>query len=229
MSKAARALSLFVPLVSVRLLAAPDGASGGGDDRADGREVIADLEPIPGNGVDGYGEAEVEFDRHGQIDEFEVFATGLLPDQPHAAHIHFGEQARHDCPTLADDTDGDGHLNTTEGVPAYGPIVLSLTTSGDTSPASALAVDRFPSTGGFDYERNGHFKTGKGVAEAIAAGKAVVVVHGVDYNGNGMYDFDAGVSDLDPSLPTEATDPAMCGVLEPDHEADHGHDHGHEH
>ena len=25
----------------------------------------------------------------------------------------------------------------------YGPIVLSLTTSGDTSPATALAIDRF--------------------------------------------------------------------------------------
>ena len=37
---------------------------------------------------------------------------------------------------------------------------------------------------------------------------------GVDYNGNGMYDFaSAGKSDLDPSLPAEATDPALCGVL----------------
>ena len=36
----------------------------------------------------------------------------------------------------------------------------------------------------------------------------------MDYNGNGMYDFDsAGASELDPSLPAEATDPAVCGVL----------------
>jgi hypothetical protein len=42
----------------------------------------------------------------------------------------------------------------------------------------------------------------------------VVVIHGVDYNGNGTYDFDsAGASELDPMLPAEATDPATCGVL----------------
>jgi hypothetical protein len=40
-----------------------------------------------------------------------------------------------------------------------------------------------------------------------------VVIHGVDYNKDGTYSGDA-VSDLDESLPTEATDPAMCGVLE---------------
>jgi hypothetical protein len=39
-----------------------------------------------------------------------------------------------------------------------------------------------------------------------------VVVHGVDHNNDGKYDGDTK-SDLDPSLPTEATDPAICGVL----------------
>jgi hypothetical protein len=39
-----------------------------------------------------------------------------------------------------------------------------------------------------------------------------VVIHGVDYNGDGKYSGDT-TSDLDPSLPTEATDPALCGVL----------------
>ena len=40
-----------------------------------------------------------------------------------------------------------------------------------------------------------------------------MVIHGIDYNHNGKYDFSAGKSDLDPSLPAEATDPAACGVL----------------
>jgi hypothetical protein len=39
-----------------------------------------------------------------------------------------------------------------------------------------------------------------------------VVVHGVDYNKDGKYDGTAK-SDLDPKLPTKATDPAICGVL----------------
>jgi hypothetical protein len=217
MSKTARALALVTPLVGMMLFAPSAVATGDHDSHAHDHEVEADLDPIPGSGVHGGGEAEVEFDRHGQISEFDVEAYGLLADHPHAAHIHFGEQARHECPTLADDTNDDGHLNTTEGAPAYGPIALSLTTEGDTSPASALAIDRFDTAtnGTIDYERRAElFELDREIAEAIAAGKGVVVIHGVDYNGNGTYDFDAGVSDLDPSLPTEATDPAMCGVLE---------------
>lgn len=50
------------------------------------------------------------------------------------------------------------------------------------------------------------------LATAIAAGESVVVVHGVDHNDSGKYDGDVE-SDLDPTLPTEATDPAICGVL----------------
>jgi hypothetical protein len=210
----ARALAMVTPLVGLTLMASPASADEGHSHEHGDGEVVAHLSPIEGSGVHGSGHAEVEFNHEGQIDEFELRANGLLAGAPHAAHIHFGEQARHECPTLADDTNGDGHLTTTEGLPGYGPIVLSLTTMGDTSPASALAVDRFSAGGSFDYERNGLFPTDDGVAEAIAAGKGVVVIHGVDYNDNGMYDFDAGVSELDASLPTEATDPAMCGVLE---------------
>jgi hypothetical protein len=77
-----------------------------------------------------------------------------------------------------------------------------------------LAVNRFPTAprGHIHYDR--HIKTGKRVAAGIRRGDAVVVVHGVDYNGNGKYDFrGGGKSDLDPALPAEATDPAICGVL----------------
>ena len=49
------------------------------------------------------------------------------------------------------------------------------------------------------------------VAAAIADGESVVVVHGVDHNNSGKYD--GKKSDLDPKLTTEATDPAICGVL----------------
>ena len=225
MSRTARALVLFAPVVGLALAASPAGA--GGNDYEKG-EVVAQLAPIPGNGVEGGGHAEVEFARNGQIDEFEVVAQGLLADHPHAVHIHFGEEARHECPTLMDDTDGNGRLNTTEGAPAYGPVQVSLTTRGDTSAASVLAIDRFDTAtnGTIDYEREERLKTDREIAAAIAAGKGVVVVHGVDHNGNGVYDFGAGTSDLDPTLPTEATDPALCGVLEQQH--DEGSDHGHD-
>lgn len=92
-------------------------------------------------------------------------------------------------------------------------MVVSLTKTGDTSPASALAVDRFDTAprGRTSYER-GEIQVSDAVAEAITSGRAVVVVHGVD-DGDGVYDG-AAASDLDPSLPAEATDPAICGVLQ---------------
>ena len=140
-------------------------------------------------------------------------ASGLLADNPHAAHIHFGAEARHECPVLSDDKNGDGHLNTTEGGPAYGDIVVSLTKTGDTSPKSGLAIDRFSTAPGgkIAYQR-GSIKVSSGVAKAISAGQSVVVIHGVDYNKDGKYSG-ATKSDLMPSLPTEATDPALCGAL----------------
>ncbi|WP_448613951.1 hypothetical protein [Modestobacter sp. URMC 112] len=228
MSKTVRALALFAPVMGLALVASP--ASAGGEDYEKG-EVVAHLAPIPGNGVDGGGHAEVEFDKHGQIDEFELVAHGLLADAPHAAHIHYGEQARHECPTLDDDTDDNGHLNTTEGAPAYGPVQVSLTTEGDTSAASVLAIDRYDTAtdGTVDYEREELIATSDEVAEAIAAGEGVVVVHGVDYNDDGVYSGEE-MSDLDPSLPTEATDPALCGVLEQQHDdGDDEHMDEHEH
>ena len=91
---------------------------------------------------------------------------------------------------------------------------MSLTTDGATGPGSVLAVDRYPTApeGRVRYLRT--TRTKEAVARGIRRGNAVVVIHGVDYNDNGEYDFDsAGASDLDPSLPAEATDPAACGVL----------------
>jgi len=173
--------------------------------------VSANLKPVAGNGVDGSGTAMVEVT--GTTITVTMAANGLLPDNPHAAHIHFGAEARHECPILSDDTNGDGHLNTTEGGPAYGDIVVSLTKTGDTSPKSGLAIDRFSTAPGgkIAYQR-GSITVSSDVAKAISAGESVVVIHGVDYNKDGKYSG-ATKSDLMPSLPTEATDPALCGAL----------------
>ena len=177
---------------------------------ADG-DTMANLEPVALNGVDASGTAMVQV--NGTTIDVTMAASGLLADNPHAAHIHFGADARHECPTAADDAEGDGTINTTDGDPAYGPIVVSLTKVGDTSPDSALAVERFETAPGgeLSYER-GSIQVDEGVASAVVSGQAVVVIHGVDHNHNGKYDGKTK-SDLEPSLPTEATDPAICGVL----------------
>lgn len=151
----------------------------------------------------------------GRKAEVRIKARGLAKGLPHAQHLHFGAEARNECPNVFDDANNDLRINVAEGVPDYGPILKSLTTSGDTSPDSGLAVDRYPTAprGKVDYERKITFAPAA-VARAIKNGKGVIVVHGVDHNGNGEYDFDgAGASELDPSLPAEATDPALCGVL----------------
>jgi hypothetical protein len=51
------------------------------------------------------------------------------------------------------------------------------------------------------------------VASYIRENNAVLVVHGVDYNHNGLYDGTLDRSDLNRSIPGEATAPALCGPL----------------
>lgn len=175
-----------------------------------GVQTKGQLNPLNNSGVTGNAKVHVQ----GKRIHVEVNARGLAKKLPHAQHIHFGAQARHECPSVADDTNGDIRLTTVEGAPAYGPVRVSLTTRGDTSAASVLAVDRFPTAnrGKVDYDRG--TRTSKAVARGIRNGNAVIVVHGVDYNDNGTYDFEgAGTSELSPDLPAEATDPASCAVL----------------
>ncbi len=140
-----------------------------------------------------------------------ITTNGLVPGQPHAQHIH--GIGRSECPPPSADTDGDGIVSTPEGQPFYGPILVSLTTTGDTSPDSALAIERFPvasEEGLVDYERT--FTVDESVADDLA--RLQIVQHGIDVNGNGMYDFSAGPSPLDPDLPLEATAPATCGTID---------------
>ena len=168
------------------------------------------LNPLNSSGVTGRAKVTAE----GRQVQVKIKARHLAPNLPHAQHIHFGSKARNECPTIADDANGDFQLTTTDGAPAYGPVRVSLTTSGDTSAKSVLAVDRYPtaSQGNVDYRRT--TKTSKSVARGVRNGEAVIVIHGVDYNDNGKYDFaSAGKSDLDKTLPAEATDPASCALL----------------
>jgi hypothetical protein len=168
------------------------------------------LRPVPTNHVHGAGTATVHLGSDNRA-RIMVNAAGLLNEAPHAMHIHV--KGNGECPVAADAGLHNGYrsMSTTDGLPAYGPIGTSLTTSGDTSPASALAVDRFPSSGSFHYSRT--IQLTSDVAEQVRHHNAVVVVHGIDYNGNGRYDNVLGPSELNPAFPMEATAPALCGPL----------------
>jgi hypothetical protein len=181
--------------------------------RTSARAVTLDANLTSLNDSGATGKAHVEF--KGRKAHVRIDARRLAKGLPHAQHLHFGADARNECPNVFDDANNDLRINVAEGVPDYGPILKSLTTKGDTSPRSGLAINRFPTTpkGVEKYERTISFAPGA-VTRAIKGGKGVIVIHGVDHNGNGTYDFEgAGASELDPTLPAEATDPALCGVL----------------
>ena len=157
------------------------------------------------------GEAMV--DVHGKQATVTVNVTGAAETFmdgpfPHAQHIHIGTQGV--CPPPTADTDGDGVVNTTEGHPFYGMIASSLTTTGDTSPDSGLAVDRFPGGSAYSYERT--VELDDATMQALKSGTAVIVVHGVD-PAKMPEAAAAKMSDLDPKLPAAATLPAACGTL----------------
>lgn len=166
------------------------------------------------NNSRAYGKAQVTLT--GTTLHVVVDSHNLVPKSPHAQHLHgdlSGTVFR--CPNAAEqkkaDANADGMLSTTELATFYGPILYSLTTSGDVSPASGLAVDRFPvadAAGDLHYERT--FTVSAAAAKNLK--NLHIVQHGVDYNGNHHYDGMA-MSDLDPKLPAEATDPSDCGHL----------------
>jgi hypothetical protein len=201
------AVAMSLSLVSVAF-------ANGGDDRDDNNnkktDFKAELNPLNRSGAEGHAMLE----KNGKKVEIEIHTKGLAPKLPHAQHIHGFKKAVSECPTMAD-AGRDNVLTTAEGLPDYGPIQVSLTTKGDTSPKSALAVDRFPvanAKGSVHYERTISVPTN--VAKNL--GKKAIVQHGVDLNNNGKYDFKAaGKSELDRSLPQEATAPANCGVINP--------------
>lgn len=185
--------------LAVGVMAGPALAGHGGS------QYTATLRELNGSGVSGTTTITLNDDASQAT--IEVSTTGFSAALPHAQHIHGTLGVANACPNQAADSDGDGVITVAEGATAYGPVQVSLTTSGDTSADSALAVDRFPA-GNATYSRT--FPISEEVSSELA--DLHIVIHGVDENGNGVYDGDAR-SSLDESLPREATLPAACGTL----------------
>jgi hypothetical protein len=182
--------------------------------------VTATLKPLNGSGAGGTVRLTAGSD--GSLTVV-IHSHGLVPGQPHAQHIHGSLDGRGHfmCPSMKNDTNGDGVLTNEEATGEYGTIFFVLTTRGDSSVKSGLAVDRMPvadSTGHLDYRRT--FSPQR-VPDALLRhlSDLHVVQHGIDVNGNGRYDTKAlGVSTFARNLgasgvPEEATDPATCGLV----------------
>ena len=172
----------------------------------------ASLGAVPLNHVTGSGNVTVTL--RGDSATITLDTKGLLNGSPHLAHIH--GLGLGTCPTAANARPHNGHLSISTGdaIRLYGSTLVSLTHWGSTSGAvpNNIDMDRYPASGNIRYSRT--MTVPRLVVDLIRDGDAVIVVHGIDYNYNHVYDFGAlGVSDLDKALPGEATAPALCGPL----------------
>ena len=109
---------------------------------------------------------------------------GLEPGQMHMQHIHgFGNGTQAHCPDMSL-AGADGVLSFADGLPAYGPVLITL--GHDVTPASDVAYSRsFAST-----------DAGAPETSLGAFDQYVIVVHGMTTSGS-----------FDPSLPV------ACAVL----------------
>jgi len=169
------------------------------------------LAQVPTNHVTGSGAATIRL--NGNKAAITVTTNGLdnNAELVHLMHIHAGGKG--ECPPASAARLHNGHLSisTTDGINYYGAAVQSLTVHGDTSPTSILAFPRFLSGGNLHYKRT--ITLPESVVADIRRNNAVVVVHGIDYDGSGIYSGVLDRSELDASLPGTATAPALCGTL----------------
>jgi serine/threonine protein kinase len=174
-----------------------------------GNLVSGPLKAVPTNHVNGSGKASLAI--RGDVVTVTLRANGLLNNAPHAMHIHAGAAGQ--CPPASAAKLHDGHraISTSNGAPYYGKPRTSLTTKGPTGPASILAFSRYPATGNITYIRK--IKLIPSALHYIRKNNAVIVVHGIDYNGNGLYDGSLDRSELDPAVQGETTAPALCGPI----------------
>jgi hypothetical protein len=188
------------------------GADGGSARyRAHLAPVAHDPQADGGSNVSGVGRLKLIGKRTLNV---RVHAEGLTPFLPHAMHIHGPEAADEiaRCPGAdrRDDITDDGLIETAEGIDDYGPVQVSFTTHGDTSPDSTLALDRFVKArfdGTLDYHRR--FKVPLSIANRID--QLHVVLHGQDINGDKQYDGPTGAL----GVPIEAELPVACGGINP--------------
>ena len=177
-------------------------------------DFFAGLSPVPhspaaDSGSNVSGQASIEYVR-GTTYLVTVNATGLSPNLPHLAHIHGVVKAQNECPP-ASAAGSDGLIDTLDGLPAYGPILVTFATSGDTSAGAALNLGTAPVA---DANGNLFFQREIKIKGNVAAnlGDLHVVIHGEDLDDNGMYDGQA--STLAPGVPLEAELPVACGTID---------------
>lgn len=202
-----KSLKIMVPVAAIGMIGLLPGVATA---QASGTSYQAQLNALNNSGASGTVTLQLNGDSATITEKVSgLAATFMNAPYPHVQHIHGGTLGQ--CPTPAADTSGDGVVNTKEGIPAYGAIQTTLSTSGDTSPAAGTDLKIAPSGASFTLNRT--IKLDAATMASIKDGKAVVVVHGLDPSKLSKQ-AQGEKSELVPSLPLAATSPALCGVLQ---------------
>lgn len=168
------------------------------------RRYAGSLSPLNGRGVTGSIELIVDEDD----DEFMVAAdvAGLTPYQSHPQHVH----AASGCPTMTQDTNGDGWLDALEAMDTAGLILVALD-----SDLTTIAADSFPTssaTGRVSYEANVSLSAVLTAmdGEPLAPDTRTYMIHGV--HPDTELPATVGTSD---SLPAHRSVPVACAEIHP--------------
>jgi hypothetical protein len=125
------------------------------------------LSPLNNSGVSGMATIHVMGDKF----TVSIKASGLEMNQLHPQHIHgfVDNNKKAKCPGMEADTNGDGLIDLEEGLPFYGPVLLSLTPFQTAPDGTIDYMQTFDMTRGLKPMQNN-----------------VIVLHGLTVNG--VYD-----------------------------------------
>ena len=136
-----------------------------------------------------------------------IKVRGVTAGTLHPQHIHAGEK----CPDASDDKNNDGFVDVIEGLPKYGPILVSLDSELD-SFAPSLDFPVADANGRYEYrEQASKSHLQEELVEALKLGPRHVVIHGIDPDPE-VNPLPESVASL-PGLPAWATLPVACGEL----------------
>ena len=91
----------------------------------DATVYTANLQALPN--TSGTGSATLRLSANGTNLLVHITASGLEAGGAHLGHIHgLAGGAESDCPTIAQDTDGDTFVELAEGLVTYGPIIIDF-------------------------------------------------------------------------------------------------------
>lgn len=194
------AATAAVAAVAAGLPAAQAHNSSAHDHQGRAPRFEADLDPL---NADGQGRARLR-ERAGEL--VVKLRAEDLDDGIHIAHLHGRRQLENECPDLSFDGDRNGFVDLIEGLPAYGPVQITLSDGMNDRGTEIEYTRTFTLLDG-----------GDALSELGDLSQYAIVVHGVDLNGDGLAtNPNAGGDAATDHDDNEISMPALCGTIEDD-------------